>query len=98
MEIHKAIADFSEDLVLAYLKEQSEAVGIPCEFTACYNDDDDCRYTYNSDDERIRAGYSDLDDPGNIASTSRENEAEVFSFVDERHLWLTSAGEKVSTQ
>lgn len=54
MEIHQAVADFSEDLVLAYLRERSEAVGIPTTFSVS-DGDGDGRDTCSSDDDRLEA-------------------------------------------
>lgn len=51
MEIYRAIADFSEDLVLAYLRERSEAVGIPCKFSVFEDGGDDGRGS-SSDEDR----------------------------------------------
>lgn len=52
MEIYQAIADFSEDLVLAYLRERSEAVGIPCKFSVFEDGGDDGRGS-SSDEDRV---------------------------------------------
>ncbi|XP_050712325.1 uncharacterized protein LOC126996144 isoform X6 [Eriocheir sinensis] len=52
MEIYRAIADFSEDLVLAYLRERSEAVGIPCKFSVFEDGGDDGRGS-SSDEDRV---------------------------------------------
>nr|XP_045622384.1 uncharacterized protein LOC123772987 [Procambarus clarkii] len=77
MEIHKAVADFSEDLVLAYLRQRSEAVGIPCEYTA--GDEDDAKYTYSSDDERERFGEDDRVKLSISANTLREGDHGMLS-------------------
>lgn len=76
MEIHKAVADFSENLVLEYLKERSEAVGIPCNFTFC--DDDDDKDTCSSDDDKATAVDGDPDRTRTVASTSRDEDHETF--------------------
>ncbi|XP_071546875.1 uncharacterized protein [Panulirus ornatus] len=74
MEIHEAIADFSEDLVLDYLRERSEAVGIPCNFTFSYDEDedDDGKYTSSSDEDRAVAADSDLEKGRPGASTVKD--------------------------
>lgn len=53
MEIYRAIADFSEDLVLAYLRERSEAVGIPCKFSVFEDGGDDGRGSSSDEDRAL---------------------------------------------
>ncbi|KAK3888930.1 hypothetical protein Pcinc_007031, partial [Petrolisthes cinctipes] len=60
MEIHQAVADFSEDLVLAYLRERSEAVGIPTTFSVS-DGDGDGRDTCSSDDDRLEANHREYE-------------------------------------
>lgn len=65
MEIHEAKADFSEDIVLAYLKQCSEAVGnLTSDLTV-------------GDGERFCS--SDDDDAEAAKGSSRTEEPEVFS-------------------
>ncbi|XP_053638327.1 uncharacterized protein [Cherax quadricarinatus] len=78
MEIHEAVADFSEDLVLEYLRQRSEAVGIPCEYTAG-DGEDDSRYDYSSDEETERIGDNDQEQTVITAYTLKEDEHEMFS-------------------
>ncbi|XP_063877281.1 uncharacterized protein LOC135109676 isoform X1 [Scylla paramamosain] len=83
MEIYQAVADFSEDLVLAYLREQSEAVGIPFKFSAHEDIGDDGRGSCSSDEDRPagrdsehdmrtgRGGEDDLGTPGCVRVKDR---------------------------
>ncbi|XP_042865704.1 uncharacterized protein LOC122249148 [Penaeus japonicus] len=67
MEIHEAIADFSEDIVLAYLKQCSEAVGnLTSELTA-------------GDGEKYGSSDDDEEEGEHTKGSSRTEEAEVFS-------------------
>lgn len=53
MEIYRAIADFSEDVLLAYLRERSEAVGIPCKFSVFEDGGDDGRGSSSDEDRAL---------------------------------------------